>query len=88
MANDGSNYLYEEMLTRLALWLTLGLCLGHLNLEWMGIAMIWALFACIDIISRQEGQHHGAAEALSRYIKMTEREQEQVKRMIKEWESK
>ena len=76
------------MLTRLALWATLGLCLGHLNLEWMGIAMVTALFVCIDITARQEGQLFGAAEALSRYIKMTEREQEQVKRMIKEWESK
>lgn len=76
------------MLTRIALWATLGLCLGHLGLDSMAMAMIIALFVCMDVVSRQEGHQHGAAEALSRYIKMTEREQEQVKRMIKEWESK
>ncbi len=76
------------MLTRIALWAALGVTLDALQIGWLGTIMILALFICADLLSRQEGQQYGAADALSRYLRMTEREQEQVKRMIKEWESK
>ena len=76
------------MLTRIGLWTALALTLDAQPIGWVGVIMIVALFVCADLLSRQEGQQYGAADALSRYLRMTEREQEQVKRMIKEWESK
>lgn len=76
------------MLTRIALWLTLGILLDALAVGWLGCIMVLCLVVCLDLISRQEGQQFGAADALSRYLKMSEREQEQVKRMVKEWERK
>jgi len=76
------------MLTRIGLWTALALTLDAFQIGWLGTIMIVALFVCADLLSRQEGQQYGAADALSRYLRMTEREQEKVKRMIKEWESK
>ena len=66
----------------------MGITLDALAVGWLGTFLVLALCLCCDHAGRIDGQQFGAADALSRYLKLTEREQEQVKKMIKEWETK
>jgi len=78
------------MLTRIALYTTLGVLLDALGLSathW-GFWSVLGLFLACDRLSRIEGEQFGVADGVRRYINMTEEQQDNVKKMVKDWEGK
>ncbi len=78
------------MLTRIALYATLGVLLDALGFPAteLGFWCILALFLCTDRLSRQEGEQWGTAMGVKHYIDLPEERQAEVRRMIKQWEQK
>ena len=78
------------MLTRIALYTTLGVLLDALGLSatnW-GFWSVLGLFLACDRLSRIEGEQFGTADGVRRYINMTAEQQDNVKKMVKDWEGK
>lgn len=48
--------------------------------------MILALCLCCDHVGRIDGQQFGAADGLRRYLSMTEAQQAEIRKMVKQWE--
>ena len=76
------------MLTRIALWLTLGITLDALGVGWLGTALVLALAVAIDLQGRADGEQHGAMVGIASFLRMNEHEQTEIKRMVKQWEQK
>lgn len=87
MADDGSYDLYEtHMITRLALWLTMGIYLDALDLGWWSVTMIMLVAVAIDYLARIEGQQQGTMQGIANYISMTEKQQTEIRRLVEKWQ--
>lgn len=80
----------SNLLTRCALYGTLGITLDALGLALVGTLLVLVLFMAVECLGRieghKQGEQHGSAYALSAYLRMTADEQAKVQRMIKQWE--
>jgi len=76
------------MLTRIALWLTLGITLDALGVGWLGTALVLALAVAIDLQGRADGEQHGAMVGIASFLRMNEHEQTEIRKMVKQWEQK
>jgi len=79
-----------NILTKLTIYLVLGLVLDGLGLGWssVGFWSILALFACLETIARWDGVQVGTTQGIANYLKMTQQQQEQIKQMIRRWEQR
>ena len=76
----------SSLLLRCALYGTLGITLDALAVGWLGTFLVLALCLCCDHAGRIDGQHFGAADGLRRYLSMTEEQQAEIRKLIKQWE--
>ena len=74
------------MLTRLALYATLGLLLDAVGLGWAdnstALLCVIALFICSDWVSRQEGLQQGVVQGAELYRHMTQQQRRDVDRIL------
>jgi hypothetical protein len=76
------------MLTRLALYTTLGLVCWALGHEWTTPEFwcILGLFWAADRLGLEAGKQQGAMEGISAYIRMNTQEQEHIRGLVRDWE--
>ena len=78
----------SAVITRLALYLTLGTLLDAFG--WPpATAQFWCMMAltiAADALGRMDGRREGAMEGIAAYLKMNEQEQSDIKRLVKQWE--
>jgi len=87
VADDGTYNLHEAaVITRVALWLTLGVTLDALGTGWLGILCVLGLAAAIDYQARWDGQRLGTMQGIANYISMTEHEQNKIRKLVEKWQ--
>jgi len=77
-----------NLITRVALYLTLGFLLdafgwGPSSLQFWCMA---GLMLAADALGRLDGKKLGAVEGVAMYLKLSESEQQEVRKMVKQWE--
>ncbi len=75
-----------SIILRCALYGTLGVTLDALAVGWLGTFMVLALCLCCDHVGRIDGRNFGAADGIRRYLSMTEEQQAEIRKMVKQWE--
>lgn len=77
-----------SVITRMALYLTLGALLDVFG--WSpATAQFWCMMGitiAADLLGRTDGRREGAMEGIAAFLKMNEREQSDIKRLVKKWE--
>jgi hypothetical protein len=78
------------MLTRIALYTTLGVLMDALGFAVTGLGFwcVLGLFLACDRLSRIEGEQFGTADGVRRYLAMSDEQQAEIRKMIKQWEGK
>jgi len=79
-----------NIITRIALYLTLGALLDAFGWT-MGTAQFWCMIGitiAADLLGRWDGQRQGAIEGVAMYLKLSESEQSEIRKMVKQWEQR
>ena len=79
-----------NIITRIALYLTLGALLDAFGWRPTGIEF-WCMMAitiAADLLGRWDGQRQGAIEGVAMYLKLSESEQSEIRKMVKQWEQR
>lgn len=85
--NGGNNmYASNMILTRIALYATLGLLLSSLNIttDNIGFWAVLSLLLCSDYVARYEGHQLGFVHGIHSYLNMNDAEKEDMLKIIKD----
>lgn len=79
-----------NIITRIALYLTLGALLDAFGWRPTSIEF-WCMIGitiAADLLGRWDGQRQGAIEGVAMYLKLSESEQSEIRKMVKQWEQR